>query len=92
MKKFAVLACVFIMATGCTEFGMGSAKENDGAADAPISHTDTSGWVIHSGVDRYSNIAFKCNGASGMYVPRNPDTMYSKFLVVVPNDPECAKK
>jgi hypothetical protein len=86
-----VLLIVGATAQGC-DTTPGSAEQNDGAADAPISNTDMGAWEVISNVDRYTNIAFRCKGANGLYVPRNTDTMYMKFITVIPNDPNCVKK
>lgn len=75
---------------GCSNTGVGSANEDDGAADAPIVRTEMEGWVILSNVDRYTNVAFRCFGPNGIYVPRNPDKTRSKEIVVIQNDTNCA--
>lgn len=96
MKRMKYVGVAVFLAAffGLTAQGCGTpgkASEDDGAADAPIIRTEMEGWVILSNVDRYTNVAFRCFGKNGLYVPRNTDIMYMKFIEVVPNDPNCVK-
>lgn len=83
MRRFPVLALmsgpvILIALAGCAADPLG------GAGDAPIARVEQDGWTILNNVDDYTNVAFRCFGPNGVYVPRNEAPM-----VVVPDDPIC---
>lgn len=75
----AAAACFTIGVTGC---GDDSKVDADGAKGSQI---DRSAPRVISFNDGFPNVAFKCNGTTGIYVTTREDDDSN----VVPNDPEC---
>jgi hypothetical protein len=84
--RIRTIAVALVAAAWAGALGGACANSRPGTADAPHDAGDRSPAHIIDMPNGYMNLAFKCNGADGIYAHRRDASP-----VVIPNDPNCPK-
>lgn len=85
-RAYASFILAFGLIVGLLAGGCG-AKASRGIQDAPIGPTDNAPAHIINMPNNYPNIAFKCNGSTGIYATTRDSIPFR----IEANDPSCPK-
>lgn len=86
VKKAIVIAAVVFSLGASACSGEFTDTANEEFNDVRVSDRNDEPALIINMPNRFSNVAFKCNGSTGVYVTMH-DT--GRSVAVAPNDPEC---